>query len=121
MQQTFQAEQLSSHDPALAAFSLGYLALFKEHTTDAIHHFQEGIAVCSNDALNNDIKRVITQVENAVINSSLAMPTSTTETTQPNPTVQAQTESINTATEQKKLTGFLGAYLDTINEDNGSH
>lgn len=127
MQQTFQAEQLfsslslSSHDPALTAFSLGYLALFKEHTTDAIHHFQEGIAVCSNDALNNDIKRVITQVENAVINSSLAVPTSTTETTQPNPTVQAQTESVNTATEQKKLAGFLGAYLDTIDEDNGPH
>ncbi|WP_228202695.1 tetratricopeptide repeat protein, partial [Acinetobacter baumannii] len=71
-QQTLKAEQIfsglsvSSHDPALTAFSLGYLALFKEQIPNAIHHFQEGIAVCSNDALSNDIKRVIAQVENAV-------------------------------------------------------
>ncbi|MHA3081852.1 tetratricopeptide repeat protein [Acinetobacter sp. ANC 5383] len=126
-QQVFQAEplfsnlSLSSNDPALSAFSLGYLALFKEQTADAIHHFQEGIKVCSNDALNNDIKRVIDQIESAVINSP-AVPTSTAETTQPNhTTVQAQTESANMTTEQKKLTGFLGAYLDTIDEDNGPH
>ena len=127
-QQTLNAEQLfsslsfSSHDPALAAFSLGYLALFKAQSNDAIHHFQEGIAVCSNDALNNDIKRVMTQIENAVISSSVVSPTtSTVDTPQPNHLNQPQTESINAPTEQKKLTGFLGAYLDTIDENNGPH
>ncbi|MHA3061136.1 tetratricopeptide repeat protein [Acinetobacter sp. ANC 4636] len=126
-QQVFQAEplfsnlSLSSNDPALSAFSLGYLALFKEQTTDAIHHFQEGIEVCSNDALNNDIQRVITQIKNAMINSSSTARTSTNETIEPNHTFQAQTESANMTTEQKKLTGFLGAYLDTIDEDNGPH
>lgn len=127
-QQTLHAEQLfsslsfSSHDPALAAFSLGYLALFKEQSSDAIHHFQEGIAVCSNDALNNDIKRVITQIENATVSLSVVSPTTNTaDTSQLNHLNQPQTESVNTPTEQKKLTGFLGAYLDTIDENNGPH
>jgi len=125
-QQTLEAEQifsglsLSSHDPALTAFSLGYLALFKEKIPNAIHHFQEGIAVCSNDALSNDIKRVIAQVENAAQNSpipnsnnqDIAHSTHFTET---------QTEQANTPNEHKTLTGFLGAYLDTIDEDNGPH
>ena len=125
-QQTLEAEQifsglsLSSHDPALTAFSLGYLALFKEKIPNAIHHFQEGIAVCSNDALSNDIKRVIAQVENAAQNSTIpnsnnqdiAHSTHFTET---------QTEQANTPNEHKTLTGFLGAYLDTIDEDNGPH
>lgn len=127
-QQKLNAEQLfsslsfSSHDPALAAFSLGYLALFKEQSSDAIHHFQEGIAICSNDALNNDIKRVITQIENASVSLSVVSPTTNTaDTSQPNHLNQPQTESVNTPTEQKKLTGFLGAYLDTIDENNGPH
>lgn len=127
-QQTLQAEQLfsslslSSHDPALAAFSLGYLALFKEQTSDAIHHFQEGIAVCSNEALNNDIKRVIAQVERAAASAPLVAPTTNAaETPQANNLNQTKTESTNATTEQKKLTGFLGAYLDTIDDENGPH
>lgn len=127
-QQTLQAEQLfsslslSSHDPALAAFSLGYLALFKEQTSDAIHHFQEGIAVCSNDALNNDIKRVIAQVEHAAASAQLVAPTTNaTETPQANNFNPTKAESTNAPTEQKKLTGFLGAYLDTIDDENGPH
>ncbi|MDR7016406.1 tetratricopeptide repeat protein [Acinetobacter sp. 3657] len=127
-QQTFQAEQLfsslslSSHDPALAAFSRGYLALFKEQSGDAIHHFQEGIAVCSNEALNNDIKRVIAQVEQAAASAPLGTSTTNaTETPQANHLNQAKVESTNTSNEQKKLTGFLGAYLDTIDDENGPH
>ncbi|HAV5947488.1 hypothetical protein KPE82_14705 [Acinetobacter baumannii] len=122
-QQTLQAEQifsglsLSSHDPALTAFSLGYLALFKEQIPNAIHHFQEGIAVCSNDALSNDIKRVIAQVENAALNSSIPK-SSNQDIAHINET---QTEQASTTTEHKTLTGFLGAYLDTIDEDNGPH
>ncbi|MCU4550668.1 hypothetical protein KTI61_16950 [Acinetobacter pittii] len=122
-QQTLQAEQifsglsLSSHDPALTAFSLGYLALFKEQIPNAIHHFQEGIAVCSNDALSNDIKRVIVQVENAAQNSSIPK-SSNQDIAHINET---QTEQASTTTEHKTLTGFLGAYLDTIDEDNGPH
>jgi len=122
-QQTLQAEQifsglsLSSHDPALTAFSLGYLALFKEQIPNAIHHFQEGIAVCSNDALSNDIKRVIAQVENAAQNSSIPK-SGNQDIAHINET---QTEQASTTTEHKTLTGFLGAYLDTIDEDNGPH
>ncbi|HGL4554367.1 TPA: tetratricopeptide repeat protein [Acinetobacter baumannii] len=122
-QQTLQAEQifsglsLSSHDPALTAFSLGYLALFKEQIPNAIHHFQEGIAVCSNDALSNDIKRVIAQVENAALNPSIPK-SSNQDIAHINET---QTEQASTTTEHKTLTGFLGAYLDTIDEDNGPH
>ncbi|UGQ28867.1 tetratricopeptide repeat protein [Acinetobacter calcoaceticus] len=122
-QQTLQAEQifsglsLSSHDPALTAFSLGYLALFKEQIPNAIHHFQEGIAVCSNDALSNDIKRVIAQVENAAQNSPIPK-SSNQDIAHINET---QTEQASTTTEHKTLTGFLGAYLDTIDEDNGPH
>lgn len=122
-QQMLQAEQifsglsLSSHDPALTAFSLGYLALFKEQIPNAIHHFQEGIAVCSNDALSNDIKRVIAQVENAAQNSPIPK-SSNQDIAHINET---QTEQASTTTEHKTLTGFLGAYLDTIDEDNGPH
>lgn len=122
-QQMLQAEQifsglsLSSHDPALTAFSLGYLALFKEQIPNAIHHFQEGIAVCSNDALSNDIKRVIAQVENAAQNSPIPK-SSNQDIAHINET---QTEQTSTTTEHKTLTGFLGAYLDTIDEDNGPH
>lgn len=122
-QQTLEAEQifsglsLSSHDPALTAFSLGYLALFKEQIPNAIHHFLEGIAVCSNDALSNDIKRVIAQVENAAQNSP-TLKSSNQDIAHINET---QTEQASTTTEHKTLTGFLGAYLDTIDEDNGPH
>lgn len=125
-QQTLQAEQIfsglsvSSHDPALTAFSLGYLALFKEQIPNAIHHFQEGIAVCSNDALSNDIKRVIAQVENAAQNSSIPK-SNNQDITHSNHFTETQTEQTNTTTEHKTLTGFLGAYLDTIDEDNGPH
>ncbi|MDC4411614.1 hypothetical protein NQ656_16340 [Acinetobacter baumannii] len=125
-QQTLQAEQifsglsLSSHDPALTAFSLGYLALFKEQIPNAIHHFQEGIAVCSNDALSNDIKRVIAQVENAAQNSSIPK-SNNQDITHTNHFTETQAEQTNTTTEHKTLTGFLGAYLDTIDEDNGPH
>ncbi len=125
-QQTLQAEQIfsglsvSSHDPALTAFSLGYLALFKEQIPNAIHHFQEGIAVCSNDALSNDIKRVITQVENAAQNSSIPK-SSNQDIAHSNHFTETQAEQTNTSTEHKTLTGFLGAYLDTIDEDNGPH
>lgn len=125
-QQMLQAEQifsglsLSSHDPALTAFSLGYLALFKEQIPNAIHHFQEGIAVCSNDALSNDIKRVITQVENAAQNSSIPK-SNNQDIAHSNHFTETQTEQANTTNEHKTLTGFLGAYLDTIDEDNGPH
>lgn len=125
-QQTLEAEQifsglsLSSHDPALTAFSLGYLALFKEQTPNAIHHFQEGIAVCSNDALSNDIKRVIAQVENAAQNSSIPK-SNNQDIAHTNHFTETQAEQTNTTTEHKTLTGFLGAYLDTIDEDNGPH
>jgi len=125
-QQTPEAEQifsglsLSSHDPALTAFSLGYLALFKEQIPNAIHHFQEGIAVCSNDALSNDIKRVIAQVENAAQNASIPK-SSNQNITHSNHFTETQTEQANTTNEHKTLTGFLGAYLDTIDEDNGPH
>ncbi|MDQ9890638.1 tetratricopeptide repeat protein [Acinetobacter pittii] len=125
-QQTLQAEQifsglsLSSHDPALTAFSLGYLALFKEQIPNAIHHFQEGIAVCSNDALSNDIKRVIAQVENAAQNSSIPK-SNNHDIAHTNHFTETQAEQTNTSTEHKTLTGFLGAYLDTIDEDNGPH
>ncbi|MEI1689490.1 tetratricopeptide repeat protein [Acinetobacter baumannii] len=125
-QQTLQAEQifsglsLSSHDPALTVFSLGYLALFKEQIPNAIHHFQEGIAVCSNDALSNDIKRVIAQVENAAQNSSIPK-SNNQDITHTNHFTETQAEQTNTTTEHKTLTGFLGAYLDTIDEDNGPH
>ncbi|MBJ8499428.1 hypothetical protein I6M95_17775 [Acinetobacter oleivorans] len=125
-QQTPQAEQifsglsLSSHDPALTAFSLGYLALFKEQIPNAIHHFQEGIAVCSNDALSNDIKRVIAQVENAAQNSSIPK-SNNQDIAHTNHFTETQAEQTNTTTEHKTLTGFLGAYLDTIDEDNGPH
>lgn len=125
-QQTLQAEQvfsglsLSSHDPALTAFSLGYLALFKEEIPNAIHHFQEGIAVCSNDALSNDIKRVIAQVENAAQNSSIPK-SNNQDIAHTNHFTETQAEQTNTTTEHKTLTGFLGAYLDTIDEDNGPH
>jgi tetratricopeptide (TPR) repeat protein len=125
-QQTLQAEQifsglsLSSHDPALTAFSLGYLALFKEQISNAIHHFQEGIAVCSNDALSNDIKRVIAQVENAAQNSSIPK-SNNQDIAHTNHFTETQAEQTNTTPEHKTLTGFLGAYLDTIDEDNGPH
>ncbi|CAA0275817.1 hypothetical protein J9896_18470 [Acinetobacter baumannii] len=125
-QQTLQAEQIfsglsvSSHDPALTAFSLGYLALFKEQIPNAIHHFQEGIAVCSNDALSNDIKRVIAQVENAAQNSSIPK-SNNQDIAHSNHFTETQAEQTNTTTEHKTLTGFLGAYLDTIDEDNGPH
>lgn len=125
-QQTLQAEQIfsglsvSSHDPALTAFSLGYLALFKEQIPNAIHHFQEGIAVCSNDALSNDIKRVIAQVENAAQNSS-SPKSNNQDIAHSNHFTETQAEQTNTSTEHKTLTGFLGAYLDTIDEDNGPH
>lgn len=125
-QQMLQAEQifsglsLSSHDPALTAFSLGYLALFKEQIPNAIHHFQEGIAVCSNDALSNDIKRVIAQVENAAQNSSIPK-SNNQDIARTNHFTETQAEQTNTTTEHKTLTGFLGAYLDTIDEDNGPH
>lgn len=120
-QQTLQAEQLfsslslSSHDPALAAFSLGYLALFKEQTSDAIHHFQEGIAACSNEALNNDIKRVIAQIEHTAASAPLVASTmNASETPQADDHNQTKAESTKGSNEQKTLTGFLGAYLDTI-------
>ncbi len=125
-QQTLEAEQifsglsLSSHDPALTAFSLGYLALFKEQIPNAIHHFQEGIAVCSNDALSNDIKRVIAQVENSAQNSSIPK-SNNQDIAHTNHFTETQAEQTNTTTEHKTLTGFLGAYLDTIDEDNGPH
>ncbi|MGE9799094.1 tetratricopeptide repeat protein [Acinetobacter baumannii] len=125
-QQMLQAEQIfsglsvSSHDPALTAFSLGYLALFKEQIPNAIHHFQEGIAVCSNDALSNDIKRVIAQVENAAQNSSIPK-SNNQDIAHSNHFTETQAEQTNTTTEHKTLTGFLGAYLDTIDEDNGPH
>lgn len=125
-QQTLKAEQIfsglsvSSHDPALTAFSLGYLALFKEQIPNAIHHFQEGIAVCSNDALSNDIKRVIAQVENAAQNSSIPK-SNNQDIAHSNHFTETQAEQTNTSTEHKTLTGFLGAYLDTIDEDNGPH
>lgn len=125
-QQTLEAEQifsglsLSSHDPALTAFSLGYLALFKEQIPNAIHHFQEGITVCSNDALSNDIKRVIAQVENAAQNSSIPK-SNNQDIAHTNHFTETQAEQTNTTTEHKTLTGFLGAYLDTIDEDNGPH
>ncbi|WP_228722598.1 tetratricopeptide repeat protein [Acinetobacter pittii] len=125
-QQTLEAEQifsglsLSSHDPALTAFSLGYLALFKEQIPNAIHHFQEGIAVCSNDALSNDIKRVIAQVENAAQNSSFPK-LNNQDIAHSNHFTEPQNEQTSTTNEHKTLTGFLGAYLDTIDEDNGPH
>ena len=125
-QQTLEAEQifsglsLSSHDPALTAFSLGYLALFKEQIPNAIHHFQEGIAVCSNDALSNDIKRVIAQVENAAQNSSIPK-SNNQDIAHTNHFTETRTEQASTTNEHKPLTGFLGAYLDTIDEDNGPH
>ncbi|MEW0897805.1 tetratricopeptide repeat protein [Acinetobacter baumannii] len=125
-QQTLKAEQIfsglsvSSHDPALTAFSLGYLALFKEQIPNAIHHFQEGIAVCSNDALSNDIKRVIAQVENAAQNLSIPK-SNNQDIAHSNHFTETQAEQTNTTTEHKTLTGFLGAYLDTIDEDNGPH
>lgn len=98
------------------------MALFKEQTTDAIHHFQEGIAVCSNEALNNDIKRVIAQVEHAAANAPLSASTlNTVEAPQENQLNSANVESTHAPTEQKKLTGFLGAYLDTIDDENGPH
>ncbi|MDC4846649.1 hypothetical protein OHV92_13415, partial [Acinetobacter baumannii] len=112
-QQTLQAEQifsglsLSSHDPALTAFSLGYLALFKEQIPNAIHHFQEGIAVCSNDALSNDIKRVIAQVENAALNSSIPK-SSNQDIAHINET---QTEQASTTTEHKTLTAVSYTHL----------
>jgi len=125
-QQILQAEQifsglsLSSHDPALTAFSLGYLALFKEQIPNAVHHFQEGIAVCSNDALSNDIKRVIAQVENTAQNSSIPK-SNNQDIAHTNHFTETQAEQTNATTEHKTLTGFLGAYLDTIDEDNGPH
>ena len=125
-QQTLEAEQifsglsLSSHDPALTAFSLGYLALFKEQIPNAIHHFQEGIAVCSNDALSNDIKRVIAQVEKAAQNSTVPK-SNNQDIAHSNHFTETQAEQTSTTTEHKTLTGFLGAYLDTIDEDNGPH
>ena len=125
-QQTLEAEQifsglsLSSHDPALTAFSLGYLALFKEQIPNAIHHFQEGIAVCSNDALSNDIKHVIAQVENAAQNSSFPK-LNNQDIAHSNHFTEPQNEQASTTNEHKTLTGFLGAYLDTIDEDNGPH
>jgi len=119
-EQIFSGLSLSSHDPALTAFSLGYLALFKEQIPNAIHHFQEGIAVCSNDALSNDIKRVIAQVENAAQNSSIPK-SNNQDIAHTNHFTETQAEQTNTTTEHKTLTGFLGAYLDTIDEDNGPH
>ena len=125
-QQTLKAEQIfsglsvSSHDPALTAFTLGYLALFKEQIPNAIHHFQEGIAVCSNDALSNDIKRVIAQVKNVAQNSSIPK-SNYQDIAHTNHFTETQAEQTNTTTEHKTLTGFLGAYLDTIDEDNGPH
>lgn len=119
-EQIFSGLSLSSHDPALTAFSLGYLALFKEQIPNAIHHFQEGIAVCSNDALSNDIKRVIAQVENTAQNSSIPK-SNNQDIAHSNHFTETQAEQTNTTTEHKTLTGFLGAYLDTIDEDNGPH
>ena len=85
-----------------------------------IHHFYKGIAVCSSDALSSYIKRVIAQVEKSAQNSTvpksnnqdIAHSTHFTET---------QTEQASTTNEHKTLTGFLGDYLDTIDEDNGPH
>lgn len=124
LNQTLPAEQqfstlaITSHDPALSAFSRGYLALFKEQTAEAVHHFQEGIAVCQNEALAGDIKRVIAQIENAAASAHLA---SASQPETPIDFSQPHTEADNTSSEQKKLTGFLGAYLDTIDDDNGPH
>ena len=119
-EQQFSTLSITSHDPALTAFSKGYLYLFKEMHAEAIHHLQEGVVVCSNDALSGDIKRVIRQIEDATANFS-ATRSDAEANVAPTSTGSAAAANTTNVSEQKNLSGFLGAYLDTLDDDNGPH